>query len=245
MATHQQDFIRMSSSSKYRCLLVEDVEAMRALLSVLLEGNGCEISTAGSLADARRILNSQAGSRFDTVLLDLQLPDGDGLELLPEIDRGTRVIALTADDSRETYLQCISAGCGQVLSKSGELNRLPEVLEGKAVATPATNHAGKKNRQSYMRYLAEVRLELEEARQQTNLLDLRRIAHRLRGTAIHFGHPGIGRAAKSVSVALAAGNLDQVNLESLELGERIAKALERFYLGDRNADEMCATPSLR
>lgn len=245
MATHQRDTIRMSSPGQYRCLLVEDVEALRSLLSVLLEGSGYEISAAGSLADARRILNSQAGSRFDTVVLDLQLPDGDGLELLPELDCETRVIALTADDSRETYLQCISAGCGQVLSKSGELNKLPEVLAGAAVATPEKHLANAGNRHSYMRYLAEVRLELEEARQKTDLLGLRRIAHRLRGTAIHFGLPGIGRAAKSVSVALAAGNLDQVDMESLDLGERIAKALERFYLGDRNSDEMCATPSLR
>jgi CheY-like chemotaxis protein len=234
----------MSSPGHSRCLLVEDVDAMRALLSVLLEGGGCEVFAAGSLGDARRMLKSRSGSPFDIVVLDLQLPDGDGLALLPEIDQKTNVVALTADDSRETYLQCINAGCGQVLSKSGDLTKLREILTGTVASTIEERHVSNGSIYPYMRYLAEVRLDLEEVRQKTDLLGLRRIAHRLRGTAIHFGYPGIGRAAKSVSVAIAAGNLDQVDMETLALREHIAQALEVFYLRERNAGISSASPSM-
>jgi CheY-like chemotaxis protein len=218
----------MPEAHNLRCLLVEDTEAMRALLSVLLESTGCEIVEVENLRDAKRIVRSRAGATFDFVVLDLELPDGSGLELLPEIDEEVSVIVLTADDSRETYLQCRHAGCEVVLNKSGDLSKLNEIFTGTAVS--AASRSIPDFSYPYLRYLAEVRLELEDARQTTDLLGLRRIAHRLRGTAIHFGHPGIGRAAKSISVALASGLLDQVDAEADVLSARIAEALEAYYL---------------
>jgi CheY-like chemotaxis protein len=45
--------IPMSEKRHFRCLLVEDVEAMRALLCILLEGIECEVIAAESLTAAR------------------------------------------------------------------------------------------------------------------------------------------------------------------------------------------------
>ena len=62
-----------------RVLVVEDHadtrQATRRLLSLL----GCTVSTAATAAEARQAL---AGGRFDLLLCDLQLPDGDGRDLL-------------------------------------------------------------------------------------------------------------------------------------------------------------------
>lgn len=213
-----------------RCLLVEDVEAMRTFLSMLLEDIECEVVAAESLTAARQILRSQEPNTFDFIILDLELPDGNGLELLPEVDESIRVIALTADDSREAQLQCSHAGCELVLSKSDELAKLKDILKGPSVTALGKQRSIPDTSYPYICYLAETRQELEEIRRRSNLLELRRIAHRLRGTAIHFGHPGIGQLAKSISVALAAGNVEQAGAEAEALSARISSVLENFYL---------------
>ena len=220
----------MSEVRHFRCLLVEDVEAMRALLCILLEGVECEVIAAESLTAARKILRSQTGDFFDFVILDLELPDGNGLELLPEVDESIRVIALTADDSREADLQCRRAGCEVVLSKSDELAKLKDVIRAPSSAATGTDRSIPVSSYPYICYLAETRLELEEVRRKSDLLGLRRIAHRLRGTAVHFGHPGIGRIAKSISSALAAGNLEHAGAEAEALSIRIGDVLELFHL---------------
>lgn len=225
-----RDTILMFSAHKPRCLVVEDVEAMRTLLCAVLESTGCDIVGAASLRDARRILRSQVGTLFDFVILDLELPDGSGLELLPELFGEVKVIALTADDSQETYLQCLNAGCDEVLSKSDELTKLKSILTGTSVSKMSTCPTTPDSGYTYIRYLAETRLELQEARRTTDFLSLRRIVHRLRGTAIHFGHPGISRAAKSISVAIAAGQPSQVSEEIDVLNSCIGEALTTYHL---------------
>lgn len=222
--------ILMPSVHNLRCLLVEDVEAMRALLCILLEGIEYEVVAAGSLAAARQVLRSQEQVSFDFVILDLELPDGNGLELLPEVDESVRVIALTADDTREAHLQCLHAGCEVVLSKSDELSKLKDILKGPSVTPTGSQRSIPETSYPYICYLAETRLELEKVRRKSDLLELRKIAHRLRGTAIHFGHPGIGRTAKSISTALAAGNLEWAGAEAESLIARISDVLESFYL---------------
>jgi two-component system, NtrC family, response regulator AtoC len=66
-----------------RVLLVDDSEANRLTLAALLESEAFELTEASSLAEARRALT--AGAAFDLVLLDRQLSDGWGVELIPAV----------------------------------------------------------------------------------------------------------------------------------------------------------------
>jgi signal transduction histidine kinase/ActR/RegA family two-component response regulator len=75
-------------------LLVEDHPATREALGRLLRVRGFEVNSAGSVAEARTAVERQ---RFDLVLSDIGLPDGNGLELMTELHRqhGLRGIALS------------------------------------------------------------------------------------------------------------------------------------------------------
>ena len=66
-----------------KLLVVDDDSSNRVTLSLLLEGEGFDVSEAASCADARALLSGE-GARFDVVLLDQHLGDGLGSELLPE-----------------------------------------------------------------------------------------------------------------------------------------------------------------
>ncbi|HYR29189.1 MAG TPA: response regulator, partial [Thermoanaerobaculia bacterium] len=63
-------------------LVVEDDLLTRRLLQEILERDGCSVTTAGSVAEAVGELGRRP---FDMVLLDLGLPDGDGLTLCRRI----------------------------------------------------------------------------------------------------------------------------------------------------------------
>ena len=79
-----------------KILLIEDEPISRKLVTVCL--SQYEVATAETLAEAREQLKKQ---KFDLILLDLQLPDGDGFSFLSELQSGpaggqARVILLTA-----------------------------------------------------------------------------------------------------------------------------------------------------
>ena len=80
-----------------KVLVVDDHPMMRAALRTALEtlSEDVLVVLAGSLQDAFRQLTIQA--QPDLVLLDLNLPGGSGLDLLPEVDRSrTRVLIMSA-----------------------------------------------------------------------------------------------------------------------------------------------------
>lgn len=67
---------------KKRALVVDDEPDIRELLSMTLEQMGLEVVTAAKLTKARKLLDSE---HFDLCLTDMNLPDGNGLELVDHV----------------------------------------------------------------------------------------------------------------------------------------------------------------
>lgn len=74
-----------------RLLLIDDDSRLSAMVVEYLSGAGFEVKTAGSLTEGRDVLS--AGD-IDAVVLDLMLPDGDGLDLCLEVRSNPRTRAL-------------------------------------------------------------------------------------------------------------------------------------------------------
>jgi len=101
-----------------RVLLVEDHALVVDALTILLESGGHEVRAAATVADAvRRAVEAPV----DVLLLDLTLPDGDGLDVLARLrDAGALpsvAVALTGHDDPATRRRCVAAGCVEVLVK--------------------------------------------------------------------------------------------------------------------------------
>jgi CheY-like chemotaxis protein len=208
-----------------RVMLVEDVAAMRLYLKCLLEHGGMQVMEADALETARRLLRE--GPRPTSILLDLELPDGNGLDLLPDVPRGIPVAALTGDDSGETARNCREAGCALVLGKTGKLGDLADVLARlerhwlpNAQGLPSPRMTGLARR--YAMYLAQSLLELKEAARRHDLECVRRIGHRLRGTAVHFGYAEIGAAAGELGEAIASSHVEKIDASLATLLERLS-----------------------
>jgi two-component system, NarL family, response regulator DevR len=115
---------------RLKVLVVEDTKVWRdRLVPLVNETPGVElIWAAESLTEAREILLMV---RPDVVLLDLRLPDGNGLDLLREIKKSRPevfVVVLTALDGPSVSPSCFAAGADAFLSKSSGLVDLPELL---------------------------------------------------------------------------------------------------------------------
>ena len=67
-----------------RVLVVDDEPDLRNLYELSLVREGYQILSAGTLAEARALM---AGQSFDVLITDMNLPDGQGLELLHDIAR--------------------------------------------------------------------------------------------------------------------------------------------------------------
>ncbi len=107
-------------------LLVDDYPDIISLLQEFLQEHNFQSQTAGSAGEMFQILNEK---KVALVLLDIGLPDGDGLELLPEIIhkyKNTAVIMLTAVADLQTALACLRQGADDYLTKPVQFTDLFE-----------------------------------------------------------------------------------------------------------------------
>jgi CheY-like chemotaxis protein len=102
----------MMERSAHSILLVDDEEPNRLLLGRRLSIEGYRVTTAGGGRQALELLSEQP---FDLVLLDLFMPEMDGLATLdairadPRLD-GMPVVMLTASNHRASVVHCLSLG---------------------------------------------------------------------------------------------------------------------------------------
>lgn len=112
-------------------LVVDDIDANRRLVLALLGrfGHLSEVATSGLQA-----VEMAATGRFDVVLMDVQLPDIDGMEATRRIRErlgaaAPRVIAVTANARRGDRERCLAAGMDDYLSKPIQIQALREAIE--------------------------------------------------------------------------------------------------------------------
>ncbi len=102
-------------------LVVDDEPDLCELLSITLERMDLSPRTAGSVAAAQRMLKAE---RFDLCLTDMQLPDGDGLDLVKWIQQyspSVPVAVITAHGNMETAVRALKAGAFDFVSKPLDL----------------------------------------------------------------------------------------------------------------------------
>jgi CheY-like chemotaxis protein len=99
-------------------LVVEDNELAAGALQALFESFGYVVRPADTV---RAAIDACTGEPTDLMLLDLTLPDGDGLAVLKAVKPLGRLpgttIALTGHDDPDITERCLAAGCREVLLK--------------------------------------------------------------------------------------------------------------------------------
>lgn len=118
---------RTQNMKGWHILVVEDETFLRKSLGQFCEQQGSEVSLAANLAEAMALLQADT---FDVALLDIHLPDGNGLEFFKSgaIPSTTGVVVMTAEGGVRAAVEAIQHGAGDFLTKPFELETLPLVL---------------------------------------------------------------------------------------------------------------------
>ncbi len=112
-----------------KVLLVDDEENVRELLGLALRRHGYEVVACATAGEA---LERYQQENFPAVVLDLHLPDGDGLELLHRLralNEETQVILITAYAEVRSAVQAMKLGAYDYLPKPFEAAELEAVLD--------------------------------------------------------------------------------------------------------------------
>jgi DNA-binding response OmpR family regulator len=223
-------------------LVIEDNAMQSKLVGFLLEEAGHTVHTAES---AEKALDLMQSLRPDLILMDLQLPGKDGLELTRELrlhplHDATPIVALTAYTDSSDLAGVREAGCNGHISKPIDTttfaSQVRGFLRGVADGDPGVPcDSGD--------LLAEIRNSfLAEGLEQCGAVlkdlhsdpacaidALRRLLHRWAGLGGSLGFPGISNQARKVEALLTPGAL-----EFGEIGKAVETMRRRFGAATRN-----------
>jgi CheY-like chemotaxis protein len=122
-----------------RVLIVDDNPTNLKLVAYLVRANGYEVDTA---PDADAALAAIAANRPRVILMDLQLPGIDGLELTRRLKAdpataGIAIIAVTAYAMKGDQEKAFAAGCDDYVTKPIDTRALPELIAKYAKREPS------------------------------------------------------------------------------------------------------------
>ena len=148
-------------TENHRVLIIDDERPVLMTLEALLKRHGYQVETAPTAAQGLKVLKSKSPT---LVLLDLRLPDADGLEMLDRIKTElpkVQVIILTAHDSLHNAIESMKRGAYHFISKPYAPEELLSLVE-KALETQFLLREAKELREKTVQL--EKRLEIAEAR---------------------------------------------------------------------------------
>ena len=112
-----------------RVLLVDDDVEFLEVMSERLKMRGVDVSTSDSAEDALALIEKEV---FDVVILDLQMPNVDGIETLKRIKEKheeLQVILLTGHATVEKGVEAIKLGASDFIEKPADLEALNEKIK--------------------------------------------------------------------------------------------------------------------
>ena len=115
--------------TSYRVLAVDDEESITKLLKKELNSPERTVHTAMSAKEARRMM---ARNEYDVLILDIKLPDGDGLDLYTEIkakERDVEVVLITGHGDIDSAVEAMRIGVYDYITKPFKLDRMELVLD--------------------------------------------------------------------------------------------------------------------
>jgi DNA-binding NarL/FixJ family response regulator len=128
----------MTERKKIRVFLVDDVRELRRLVRLTLEEDA-EIEVVGEASNGHEGVEGVAETQPDVVLLDLSMPDMDGLEALPRMRErapNARLVVLSGHEAGRVSLESLDQGATRYLNKASDLEAIRSAVREVARLEP-------------------------------------------------------------------------------------------------------------
>ncbi|MFL5840787.1 MAG: response regulator [Thermoleophilaceae bacterium] len=127
---------------RIRVFLVDDVKELRMLVRMALEDDP-EIEVVGEASTGREGVEGVAATQPDVVLLDLSMPDMDGLEAIPlmrERAPEARLVVLSGHEAGRVSLEALGQGATRYVNKAADLDTIRATVHEVARLEPPFTH---------------------------------------------------------------------------------------------------------
>jgi CheY-like chemotaxis protein len=203
----------LSLPSTASILLAEDSEDIQVYLRYLLEKEGLDVTTVST---GSKVLHELAQSDFDLILMDLQMPDGGGMETTKIIrNSGNKIpiFALTANATKQDEIDCLEAGFDLFLTKPIDREKLLEALacylpivekikiEGHGIGE-ASSDSNLNLQQHFFNSLVFKIKNIIDFNQSKSFDLLEKELHQLRGASGFYGYPQLAHIGEKIEFAL-------------------------------------------
>ncbi len=218
-------------------LVAEDTPEIQLLERRILERLGLTVTVANNGREAVELCSRH---HFDLILMDMQMPEMDGIEAtqrLRSAGNETPIIALTANVMQRHRQIFQQAGCSDFLSKPIDKQELQLVLKRHLrAAPPPPAHREEEVDEELIRLFAQSsqnnRTLLQQGLAENNWKSIYQAAHNIKGSALSFGFPQLGALGKTVCDAINSADgapIEEADVQALltSLEQAIASALER------------------
>ncbi len=121
----------MDRQRRIRVFVADDSAPIRKRLITLLSGMG-NVEVVGQARDAAETIASVRELKPDIVILDIRMPDGNGIKVLENVCKGSpapKVIMLTNYPYVQYRKKCMEAGASFFFDKSAEFHKIPRAVE--------------------------------------------------------------------------------------------------------------------
>lgn len=215
------------TTKNVQILLVDDVEENRMLTRAMLRETDYVLTTCSDGAEAIEQANQQ---KFDLILMDLNMPEMDGLEATKLIrsqgkNRTTVIVMLTASIDRDDKLACLDVGCDDFISKPikkkallkkiGRFVQQKKQLDiaahgGQIISFQAEDPDYQKMVTIFVTNLPKRIEEMQEALDEKNLQDLSFKVHSMKGLGGFAGFPVYTEMAKTIEQMISDDQIESI-----------------------------------
>lgn len=225
---------RLDALPVAKVLAVDDMEINLRLLTTWLKNTNLQLTLAFSGADA---VAQCEENEFDLILMDVQMPNMDGLEATKQIRQtdlnlGTPIIAVTAHAFKEEQEKLLASGMDDYLPKPINLSDLIDLIKrwchiGNSIQkeqlsfdwTLALKNAHQNENtakdilQQFVQQLPGLIVSIEEANHVENYTDMQAKVHQLHGACCYTGVPAMLTLCSEMESALKRQQIDLVKLK--------------------------------